>query len=72
MPIHDKTNIEMPMNSGVMNSGSLSERSGSHRNETPRNSIVFWNTKYSAKRIGIGNSIGRQPSTGVKGLMPCS
>jgi hypothetical protein len=44
--------------------------SGSQRNGTPRNSIVFWNTKYSANRIGIGSSMGRHPISGLRGLMP--
>ena len=46
--------------------------SGSQRKLTPRNSIVFWNTKKSANRIGSGISIGRQPENALNGLMPCS
>ena len=46
--------------------------SASHMNETPRNSIVFWNTKKSAIRIGIGSNIGKQPPSAAKGLTPAS
>ena len=46
--------------------------SRSQRNGTPRNSIVFWNTKNSAKNTGIGISIGKHPENELNGLIPCS
>ena len=53
------------MITGMMYSGSGRERSGSHMNDAPRSSIVFWNTKKSANRTGIGSSMGQQPPSGL-------
>ena len=68
-PTLDSANIDRPMRMGMILSGSRSDKSGSHRNGTPRNAMVFANTKNSASSTGIGSSMGKQPPNG---LTPCS
>src|ERR1051325_4449600 len=63
-PTFESTNIERPRTIGMILYGSARERSGSQRNGTPRNTIVFANTKNSASSTGHGSSIGRQPPSG--------